>query len=116
MHESLPQMQLKARWEGPIDRVSWIDKDLRADPTSRSWSEKLKGLLSTPNVVSKEPWVRQYDHEVQGATVVKPFGGDSQQGRMTLVCCGFIHMVVQRTMPFQSGVDWLRDCHSMIRT
>ena len=89
LHESLPQMQLKARWEGPIDRVSWIDKDLRTDPTPLSWSEKLKRLLSTPNVVSKEPWVRQYDHEVQGATVVKPFGGDSQQG------------------PNDSGVLWL---------
>jgi len=89
LHESLPQMQLKARWEGPMDRVSWIDKDLRTDPEALSWSEKLKGLLSTPNVVSKEPWVRQYDHEVQGATVVKPFGGDSQQG------------------PNDSGVLWL---------
>ena len=89
LHESLPQMQLKARWEGSIDRASWIDKDLRKDPTSLSWSEKLKGLLATPNVVSKEPWVRQYDHEVQGATVVKPFGGDSQQG------------------PNDSGVLWL---------
>ena len=88
LHESLSQMQLKARWEGQLI-VSWIDKDLRADPTSLSWSEKLKRLLSTPNVVSKEPWVRQYDHEVQGATVVKPFGGDSQQG------------------PNDSGVLWL---------
>ena len=89
LHESLPQMQLKARWNGPMERESWIDKDLRINPCTLSWSEKLKYLLSTPNVVSKEPWVRQYDHEVQGATVVKPFGGSTQQG------------------PNDSGVLWL---------
>jgi hypothetical protein len=32
-------------------------------------------LLSHPSIASKESWVRQYDHEVQGATVVKPFEG-----------------------------------------
>ena len=89
LHESLPQMQLKARWNGPMERVSWIEKNHRIDPSTLSWSEKLKYLLSTPNVVSKEPWVRQYDHEVQGATVVKPFGGNTQQG------------------PNDSGVLWL---------
>ncbi len=80
LHNSLPQMKLQARWDGPVQRNSWIDKDLRQDPTNHTWIDKLKTLLSAPNVVSKEDWVRQYDHEVQGATIGKPFGGASQQG------------------------------------
>jgi phosphoribosylformylglycinamidine synthase len=30
-------------------------------------------ILSHPSTASKEQWVRQYDHEVKGATAVKPF-------------------------------------------
>src|SRR5690606_5767959 len=35
----------------------------------------IKTLLARPNVASKESLVRRYDHEVQAATVVKPFSG-----------------------------------------
>ena len=38
-------------------------------------SSILLALLSSPNVCSKEEAVRTYDHEVKGATVVKPFQG-----------------------------------------
>lgn len=89
LHESLPQMLLSARWNGPLERSSWIDVDQRRDPNGMSWADKLMILLSQPNVQSKESWVRQYDHEVQGATVVKPFGGQTQSG------------------PNDSGVLWL---------
>ena len=34
-------------------------------------------ILSRPNVASKEWWVRSYDHEVIGQTVVKPFVGEN---------------------------------------
>jgi phosphoribosylformylglycinamidine synthase subunit PurSL len=37
-------------------------------------------LLSHPNVCSREDVVRQYDHEVQGASVVKPLMGPLQKG------------------------------------
>ena len=89
LHESLPQMHLSARWNGSMERTSWIDIDQRRDPNAMSWIDKLMLLLSRPNVQSKESWVRQYDHEVQGATVVKPFGGQTQSG------------------PNDSGVLWL---------
>jgi phosphoribosylformylglycinamidine synthase II len=38
-------------------------------------SETLLALLSDPNVASKEWVVRLYDHEVRGATVIKPMQG-----------------------------------------
>ena len=35
----------------------------------------LKKLLAAPNIASREPVIRQYDHEVRGATVIKPLQG-----------------------------------------
>jgi phosphoribosylformylglycinamidine synthase len=37
-------------------------------------------VLRHPNVASKHWVVRQYDHEVQGGSVVKPFVGPDQRG------------------------------------
>jgi phosphoribosylformylglycinamidine synthase len=39
--------------------------------------ESLKGLLSDFAIVSREPIIREYDHEVQGNTVLKPLAGAS---------------------------------------
>ena len=44
-------------------------------PPPASAGETLRALLSHPNVMSKEWVVRQYDHEVRAATVLKPFQG-----------------------------------------
>jgi phosphoribosylformylglycinamidine synthase subunit PurSL len=40
----------------------------------------LLALLRHPNIASKEEVVRRYDHEVQGATVMKPLVGRSRNG------------------------------------
>ena len=87
LHESLPQMQLTAKWDGSRERKTWIQRDDRR--ASASLEEMVCTVLSSPNVRSKEPWVRQYDHEVQGATHIKPFGGSTTSG------------------PNDSGVVWL---------
>ena len=42
--------------------------------------EPLKRILSSWNVCSKEWVVRQYDHEVQGGSVIKPLSGASNDG------------------------------------
>lgn len=44
-----------------------------SEPTD--YGRVLLDLLGRPNVASKELVIRQYDHEVQGATVVKPLQG-----------------------------------------
>jgi phosphoribosylformylglycinamidine synthase len=67
IHEDFPQWEFDAEW---------VDADLRgmcepvlAEPTD--YGGVLHALLARPNTSSKE-WVqRQYDHEVQGASVVK---------------------------------------------
>jgi len=72
LHEGLPELVIPARWSPP-SRPEPVD--LPGDPRS-----DLLSLLSSWNVCSKEPWVRQYDHEVQGRSVVKPFTGAENDG------------------------------------
>jgi phosphoribosylformylglycinamidine synthase len=45
-----------------------------------SLNETLLTLLAHPNIASKAPVVRIYDHEVQGGTVVKPLTGAQNDG------------------------------------
>jgi phosphoribosylformylglycinamidine synthase subunit PurSL len=79
-------MQLKAKWEGPKEETFWAKKPVlpEVSPTemqSRAFHEKaLFTLLARWNIRSKEEWVRRYDHEVQGATLVKPFVGAEAKG------------------------------------
>ena len=49
-------------------------------PRRRNLSQELLGLLGSLNVASKEWVIRQYDHEVQGASAVKPFAGVHNAG------------------------------------
>lgn len=83
LHESLPKMELKALWSGPRERTSWmpLEKKNQFDSSkAQSYKDALLQLLQTPNIASKEQWVRQYDHEVQGATALKPFQGKNHEG------------------------------------
>ncbi len=45
-----------------------------------SLSSSLFSLLSHPNIASKHWIIRQYDHEVQGGSVIKPLVGPKQDG------------------------------------
>ncbi len=45
-----------------------------------SLRKALHGILSAPNVASKEWIIRQYDHEVQGRSVLKPLQGVEEDG------------------------------------
>lgn len=62
-----------ARWQRPetADPAVPIRRDLTG--------EMLK-LLQTPNIASKEWVTRQYDHEVQARSVLKPFCGPGNSG------------------------------------
>jgi phosphoribosylformylglycinamidine synthase II len=43
-------------------------------------NDALRGILGSYNVCSKEWIIRQYDHEVQGGTVIKPLVGANNDG------------------------------------
>jgi phosphoribosylformylglycinamidine synthase len=44
------------------------------------YNETLRRILAAPNVCSKEWIIRQYDHEVQGGSVLKPLVGVADDG------------------------------------
>jgi phosphoribosylformylglycinamidine synthase len=46
----------------------------------RSLGKVLRALLAAPNIASKEWIIRQYDHEVQGTSVLKPLQGAREDG------------------------------------
>jgi phosphoribosylformylglycinamidine synthase subunit PurSL len=73
LHNGLPQMQLQARWL-PTSHPE------PAFPTPENLGKSLKQMLARLNICSKESVVRQYDHEVQGGSVVKPLTGIANDG------------------------------------
>ena len=49
-------------------------------PDDESYTDDLQAILASWDVCSKEWIVRQYDHEVQARTVIKPLVGDREDG------------------------------------
>lgn len=68
LHEGLPVMHLRAEWRSPTALHGAL-------VPVRAVREEMLGILGDVNVRSREEWVRQFDHEVQARSVVKPFVG-----------------------------------------
>jgi phosphoribosylformylglycinamidine synthase len=73
LHDGLPQMRLKARWRLPRHEEP-------AFPEPANLGQALNNMLSRLNICSKESVIRQYDHEVQGGSVIKPLVGAANDG------------------------------------
>ena len=73
LHKGLPQLEKKAVWELP----QHAEPDFPQPPDLR---EDLLHILASWNVCSKEWVIRQYDHEVQGGSVLKPLTGVNNDG------------------------------------
>jgi phosphoribosylformylglycinamidine synthase len=71
VHDGLPQRKLT----GTTPQRNLTDPQLKEPSDYRLI---LKALLASWDISSKEPIVRQYDHEVQGGMIVKPFTGVDQ--------------------------------------
>jgi phosphoribosylformylglycinamidine synthase II len=76
LHEGIPTPTREATWAPPITSPP---PRLPASST-RSTTESLLALLSHPTIASKHWIIRQYDHEVQGNTVLKPLVGPGGRG------------------------------------
>ena len=70
----------------PVRKASWTPPAI-PDPgcpapesVGRSHRETLLALLASPDIASKEWIVRQYDHEVQGMSALKPMVGVAMDG------------------------------------
>ncbi|MDT8447452.1 MAG: AIR synthase-related protein [bacterium] len=73
LHDGLPPMKIKAQWQAPNESHPDF-----AEP--EDLGQMLAQVLARPNVCSKEKVVRQYDHEVGGASAIKPMGGAANDG------------------------------------
>ncbi len=73
VHDGWPRPKMRADWKAPLlpDGDVLVPGDL---------STVLLHLLGDPDVASKESVIRRYDHEVQGATFVKPLVGAQADG------------------------------------
>ncbi|MHC4881495.1 MAG: phosphoribosylformylglycinamidine synthase subunit PurL [Planctomycetota bacterium] len=75
LHEGICKYDRKAKWE--TKKLS--EPVLKAKD---DYNDDLLKILGSYNVASKEWVIRQYDHEVQGGSVVKPLMGTDNDGPM----------------------------------
>ena len=73
LHHGVPKLKRNAVWAAPDYKEPVIKEP-------KNLGESLKKILSSWNVASKEWIIRQYDHEVQGGSVLKPLQGVTNDG------------------------------------
>ncbi|MEX1024914.1 MAG: phosphoribosylformylglycinamidine synthase subunit PurL [Planctomycetota bacterium] len=73
LHDGTPRPVRHGRWDAP-------QLDDPGAPAAADVGATLLALLGDPNVASKQWIIRQYDHEVQGTSVVKPLVGERSDG------------------------------------
>jgi phosphoribosylformylglycinamidine synthase len=78
LHHGLPPLVLEAHWSSPEPAVASLSAMGVAEPDDHG--KLLRSVLGRLNVCSKAYWVRQYDHEVQAGSVVKPLTGADNDG------------------------------------
>jgi len=71
MQSGFPQWEFEAEWVPP-ERRGFFEPVLKIPA---NLNRVLLDLISRPNICSKEWVCRQYDHEVQGTSVIKPMTG-----------------------------------------
>jgi phosphoribosylformylglycinamidine synthase len=72
--KGFPQWEFDAVWRSPSARG--LEEPVIQAPTD--CGTLLLDLLARPNICSKEWIARQYDHEVQGGSVIKPLTGKNR--------------------------------------
>ncbi|HEY9776551.1 MAG TPA: AIR synthase-related protein [Planktothrix sp.] len=72
LHDGCPVLELESEW-----RPSQIT--MNTGPVPPDLKKSLIRLLSHPNISSREQIIRQYDHEVQGQSVIKQLMGRGQK-------------------------------------
>ena len=73
LHDGMPRLERKATWRPPVLAEPEI-------PEKADYTEELLKILARPTVASKEWVIRQYDHEVQGGSALKPLVGARNDG------------------------------------
>lgn len=81
LHDGIPTPTREAIWSGSLspegERAGVRGAQTAEQPST---IDALTSLLANPNIASKHWIVRQYDHEVQGATAITPLVGPGGRG------------------------------------
>ncbi len=102
-----PQWEFDAVWRDP--QVRGLVEPVLGRP--KAYDQVLLDMLSRPNICSKAWICRQYDHEVQGSSVIKPLVG---KGRDVVSDAAVLRPVLesqrglvfsQALLPFYSRID-----------
>jgi phosphoribosylformylglycinamidine synthase len=72
LHHGVPQMELVAEWKPNVETPLHTPDHFLSMDTHQ--------ILTRLNICSRESIIRQYDHEVQGSTVIKPLQGQQEDG------------------------------------
>ncbi len=78
LHDGRPPVVREAVYEAQPESNSLTNKS--HDATGGDFGKTLEAILGSLNVCSKEWIIRQYDHEVQAGSVVKPLVGVANDG------------------------------------
>ena len=78
LHDGRPERVLEARSRKRQTAGEHATVDPPAD--GAAWLRAAMAVLGHPDVASKEPIVRQYDHTVQGTAAMQPFSGSTRKG------------------------------------
>ncbi len=77
LHDGRPPVVRAASWQPP---AAPLTVPAQSSPPPTNLTDVLCKILGSLNVCSKEWIIRQYDHEVQGGSVVKPLVGVKNDG------------------------------------
>ena len=114
LHEA-PRLNLKGIWNTPV----W--QSLPTLDESAAGAD-LKRILGDFAIVSREPVIREYDHEVQGNTVLKPLAGatgDAPQDGAVIRLDGSTRLIALglsllpewgKTDPYAMGLACMDEC------
>ncbi|MEM7457138.1 MAG: phosphoribosylformylglycinamidine synthase subunit PurL [Planctomycetota bacterium] len=77
LHDGRPPVIRKAEFNAPETAAV---SGYTPRPNANGWTSDLRSILGSLNVASKHWIIRQYDHEVQGGSVIKPLVGVNNDG------------------------------------
>ncbi len=75
LHNGVPGIERTATWTPRSQTESVVSDEAGADLSPGDVLARLRAELRRANTASKEWIIRRYDHEVQGASVIKPLQG-----------------------------------------
>ncbi|MFH1243816.1 MAG: phosphoribosylformylglycinamidine synthase subunit PurS [Pseudomonadota bacterium] len=107
LKSDFPQWQFDAEWTSP--HMRGLSEPVLSEP--RDHRALLKAALSRPNICARNWIARQYDHEVQGGSVIKPLVGRGRDiPSDASVVRPILHskrgiVVSQALNPFYSAID-----------